>query len=792
MEKKHNAHKIYGTTLYIGSMPLETKYGTFEAHTYQNLIHKGYIIALTKGNLDSSELYTRVHSSCVTSETLGSMDCDCVNQLEGALQKISESGAGIFFYLIQEGRGCGYIGKSRACMMVQYHDDKITTFDAYKKLGMKNDYRDYRNIKEVLHLMGLEKSQFVLLTNNPDKIKGLQDIGVNVKSVESIEIEPGPFNQAYLVSKEKTGHILYQTKKKMSKYTVDYEKVKPFIPYSVKEYSRFIHCSSYYIPIKPIKNQMIYNKEELSLLKQENIRFKVLSDFSCDKYLLTINEDDLKKVKIKPYWFKVHMYYDILSQIDYVILTYGDINKTTPHVRVHSESLFNRFPLKEKIYSKKYQDSIESIIQNNSGAIALLYHDGKGAGLGHYVLNHTEDQLKTGTPHELRDFDAVSFLLSQHIKTKKIKILYSKSSRTLLKESLKRVGFEVLDWIINSPKNIAKGHNLIEQRTVDAPNYLIMTPKVQINLNQNRTYYVLGIGSSNAHAQYFCYLTQKYHRDKKVSQVELSQVFHLSKENSTLVIISQGLSPAIQPVLKLWNFKNIILYTSVTMDNNKHEKVSLLKELKKNKSLVINFPIEDEYTTLIRIIGPLCGYMSIYKSLIEQELSLEAEKKILITLKGSEIKTPAVEYFESLESHPNLVMLVSYPLSLLSKNILNKFVEGGFFSSIKIVNYSEFAHGFFQNVAYQFEQGKKTHFIFLKTSDFDKKMIHYSRKMLSENYPIWEIQTELSEDFLIFELEMIMNQFLLKWLERRDIDQVNWSGKNDQKYLYDLQTDGDF
>ena len=77
---------------------------------------------------------------------------------------------------------------------------------------MKPDYRDYSNIKEVLHLLGLEESKFALLTNNPDKINGLQR-WVRVDSVESIEIEPGPFNQAYLISKEQTGHILFQTKK---------------------------------------------------------------------------------------------------------------------------------------------------------------------------------------------------------------------------------------------------------------------------------------------------------------------------------------------------------------------------------------------------------------------------------------------------------------------------------------------------------------------------------------------------------------------------------------------------
>ena len=98
-------------------------------------------------------------------------------------------------------------------MMVQYHDDKITTFDAYRKLGMKPDYRDYSNIKEVLHLLGLEESKFALLTNNPDKINGLQKMGVRVDSVESIEIEPGPFNQAYLISK-KNKQVIFSSKQK--------------------------------------------------------------------------------------------------------------------------------------------------------------------------------------------------------------------------------------------------------------------------------------------------------------------------------------------------------------------------------------------------------------------------------------------------------------------------------------------------------------------------------------------------------------------------------------------------
>lgn len=83
-------------------------------------LEQGYILALVKGDLKKNDVvYTRLHSSCVTSETLGSLDCDCIQQLNGALELISQKPCGVLFYLIQEGRGCGYVGKSRDRMLVQ-------------------------------------------------------------------------------------------------------------------------------------------------------------------------------------------------------------------------------------------------------------------------------------------------------------------------------------------------------------------------------------------------------------------------------------------------------------------------------------------------------------------------------------------------------------------------------------------------------------------------------------------------------------------------------------------------
>ena len=203
-------NKIFGTTLYLGMSELRMIYGNFISLVYQDLITNRYIIALidenTYKNINNinKPLYTRVHSSCVTSEMFESQDCDCVQQLKQAISIISEKG-GILFYLIQEGRGCGYIGKARACQMVQhkeYNNEEFTTFDAYETLGMKKDYRNYDNIKEIMQMLNIYKSEFILLTNNPDKINGLNNLGVNIVSNEAIEFDPNLFNRSYLISKE--------------------------------------------------------------------------------------------------------------------------------------------------------------------------------------------------------------------------------------------------------------------------------------------------------------------------------------------------------------------------------------------------------------------------------------------------------------------------------------------------------------------------------------------------------------------------------------------------------------
>jgi len=420
--------KIWGTTLYIDESDIQTRYGQFKAYTFQDLIHKGYIIALVYGNMHNDVLYTRIHSSCITSETFRSQDCDCVQQLYGAFKKISEKGNGILFYLIQEGRGCGYVGKSRACMHVQYEDDKITTFDAYKMLGMKKDYRDYTSVKDICYILGITP-KFILMTNNPDKINKLTDLGFEIMSTEAIEFKPNPFNQDYLISKAKTGHVLYETRTKQQKYELDLEKCKPFRPYHLENCKRFIHIASYYLPIKPINNKIILSSDSYNELKNSiNVNYDIShTKIPNDKYLIKATRkliEEFPSLLCKPYWLKMNCFFDVSTHKDVLILQYGDC-KINPIVRIHSESILDRFPVLDRENREKYKKSLQIMISHGSGMIIHFYDDGRGSGFGGVVLNKKYGRGLTGIRMDGRDYRGISHLIKEFVNPEKVILLYS-------------------------------------------------------------------------------------------------------------------------------------------------------------------------------------------------------------------------------------------------------------------------------------------------------------------------------------------------------------------------------
>jgi GTP cyclohydrolase II len=161
------------------------------------------LVALVMGNIHSAPPLVRIHSQCLTGDVFGSLRCDCRLQLELALGKIAEEGAGILLYEQQEGRGIGLMAKLKA---YELQDQGMDTVEANLKLGYAADCRGYELPAEVLKLLGV--SQVRLMTNNPEKVAALESAGIAVVERVSAEVEPQETFERYLKTKhEKMGHI---------------------------------------------------------------------------------------------------------------------------------------------------------------------------------------------------------------------------------------------------------------------------------------------------------------------------------------------------------------------------------------------------------------------------------------------------------------------------------------------------------------------------------------------------------------------------------------------------------
>lgn len=184
---------------------LPSKYGSFKVVAFENNKDGKDHVMLVKGNVqDAENVLTRIHSSCVTGDVLGSLRCDCGDQLKKALNMIEKERQGVLLYMQQEGRGIGLTNKIKAYM---YQDRGIDTYDANLLLGFPPDQRTYELAAAMLKKFHI--ASICLITNNPKKIRDLQEFGVKIKSRIPIEIPPNEFNRSYLeTKKEKFGHIL--------------------------------------------------------------------------------------------------------------------------------------------------------------------------------------------------------------------------------------------------------------------------------------------------------------------------------------------------------------------------------------------------------------------------------------------------------------------------------------------------------------------------------------------------------------------------------------------------------
>lgn len=184
---------------------LPTKWGNFKLVAYTQLTTSTEHLALVKGEWDKDEaILVRVHSSCVTGDILGSMRCDCGDQLHTAMQMIEQQGKGIVLYMMQEGRGIGLLNKLKAYNLQEQGYD---TCDANLKLGFKEDERDYGIGAQILRDLNAKKIK--LITNNPKKRAGLLGYGLEIVENITLQICPNEHNKRYLKTKrDKMGHTL--------------------------------------------------------------------------------------------------------------------------------------------------------------------------------------------------------------------------------------------------------------------------------------------------------------------------------------------------------------------------------------------------------------------------------------------------------------------------------------------------------------------------------------------------------------------------------------------------------
>ncbi|MDO8684284.1 MAG: bifunctional 3,4-dihydroxy-2-butanone-4-phosphate synthase/GTP cyclohydrolase II [Armatimonadota bacterium] len=187
------------------STKLPTEFGEFTAHAYTTTVEANPYVAMVMGDVSNGEpALVRIHSGCLTGDVLGSLRCDCGEQLHRAMKMIADEGRGVLLYIHQEGRGIGLVNKLKAYMLQDHGAD---TVEANHMLGFPSDMRDYSIGAQVLVDLGLKKIR--LMTNNPAKYAALKGFDLEIVERVPLVVKPTAENRRYLRTKrEKMGHLL--------------------------------------------------------------------------------------------------------------------------------------------------------------------------------------------------------------------------------------------------------------------------------------------------------------------------------------------------------------------------------------------------------------------------------------------------------------------------------------------------------------------------------------------------------------------------------------------------------
>jgi GTP cyclohydrolase II len=335
--------RLHGTLLAVGARAMDTRHGRFQAHRFHDLATERPALALAYGDVAGREpVLARVHSSCVTSEAYGACDCDCAEQLDAALAAIAREGRGVLFYLLQEGRGAGFAAKALDRMLVQASGNRLTTFEAYERLGLGHDHRHYDQVAAAGRLLGVT-APLRLLSNNPDKLAQLRAAGVRIAGRRALAVDASPFSVHYLTAKSRSGHLLSAGGDTAATLP---EAVTFRQPRVVRGAPRVLALASYLLPLRAPA----------------------------------------------PAWFRLHLYLDTATRQERVVLTHGTgrrRERVPPLLHVQRDALLERFPLRRPGPAAEWARVRAAMVRHGAGCALFLPEDDPGdAGAALLLANH--------------------------------------------------------------------------------------------------------------------------------------------------------------------------------------------------------------------------------------------------------------------------------------------------------------------------------------------------------------------------------------------------------------------
>jgi GTP cyclohydrolase II len=316
-----------GTIVRVCGEPLASVHGDFVLHRFHDLVRGAPALAVAVGDLTgAAPLAARVHSACLTGDGLGALDCDCAVQLGRALATIAACGRGVLFYLAQDGRGAGVAAKALDRMLVQASGNRLTTFDAYARLGLPADRRTYGEVAPMARLLGVG-APLRLLSNNPAKADALRAAGVAVDRCEPLEAPTSSWNRPMLEAKRSEGHTL-APERHVDAASLP-EPLEAFDPTPLATAPHVVRIASHLLPLP------------------------------CAPSVA---------------WFRLHLHVDVRSGRDHVVLTHGQGGDTVL-VRIQREHVHERFALREPRLRPTFDAAIATIAHHGPGVILLIEGD---------------------------------------------------------------------------------------------------------------------------------------------------------------------------------------------------------------------------------------------------------------------------------------------------------------------------------------------------------------------------------------------------------------------------------